>query len=147
MTVKPQSAMAYGPSGTSDGDNQDHASRALSGNAGSPWQSQWYTTSAFGNLKSGTGLLFDLGKTVRVKAVTVQLGNTSGASIQVRAGDSMGGLHTVATISGAGSDVRVPLSSPVSARYLVVWFTALPSNGNGTYQASVSGLSVSAISV
>jgi hypothetical protein len=36
--------------------------------------------------------------------------------------------------------VRLRLPSPVRARYLLIWFTALPPDDDGTYQAYVSAV-------
>ncbi|HSZ43637.1 MAG TPA: helix-turn-helix transcriptional regulator [Trebonia sp.] len=141
--VTPVSATAYGPGGTSDGDNPQNAADALSGDSSSPWTTDWYTTAQFGNLESGTGLLVDLGKTVTASGVTVQLGSARGADFQVRAGTSQGSLSTVATASGAGGTVTLHLS-PKRVRYLVIWFTSLPPDANGTYQAAIYGVTVAA---
>jgi len=136
--VTPVSATAYGPDGTSDGDNSQQASLALSGDPANPWHTNWYGTASFGNLQSGTGLLLDLGRTLTATGATIQLGGTSGADFQLRAGTTTSDLTTVATDSGAGGLVRLRLSSPVHARYLLIWFTLLPPDNAGTYQADVS---------
>jgi cytoskeletal protein RodZ len=142
--VTPVSAAAFGPAGTSDGDNPQNARLALSGNPSDPWQTDWYTTARFGNLQAGTGLLLGLGRTVTMTAVTIDLGAAPGADLQVRAGTSPGSLSTVASASGAGGTVRLRLASPARARYLLIWFTLLPPDSSGTYQADVSGVTVTA---
>ncbi|HEY1703897.1 MAG TPA: helix-turn-helix transcriptional regulator [Trebonia sp.] len=144
--VSPVSAKAYGPDGTSDGDNPQSASGALSGSASSEWQSQWYATAEFGNLKSGTGLLVGLARTVTATGVTINLGDTSGATIEVRAGTSPGSLRTLGTASGTGGSVHLSFASHPSVQYLLVWFTQLPVNSeDGNYQAAVSGVTVTAL--
>jgi hypothetical protein len=142
--VTPVSATAFGPGGTSGGDNPQNASLALSGNPSTPWNTDWYTTAQFGNLESGTGLLLDLGRTVMATGVTIHLGSRPGADLQVRAGTSVGGLSTVASASDAGGNVTLHLASPARARYLVIWFTSLPPDTDGTYQAAVSDVTVAA---
>lgn len=142
--VMPSRVAAVGPGGMADGDNQGGARLALSGNPGSPWRSQWYTTSAFGNLKRGTGLLFRLPHTVTATAVVIRMEN-AGSGLQVRAGTSTGSLHTVASTPSGGRTVRLRLASRPRVRYLVVWFTRLPPDGNGTYQAAVYGVTVTAL--
>lgn len=142
--VTPSSVTAVGPGGTGDGDNSGNASQALSGDPGSPWRTDWYTSASFGNLKQGTGLLLTLPRTVTATRVTIRLG-IPGATLQVRAGTSPGSLRTVASASSAGGTVRLPLASRPRVRYLVLWFTRLPPDGNGTYQAAVYGVTVSAL--
>jgi len=138
--VTPVSATASGPGGTSDGDNPQDASLALSGNPATPWHTDWYATPTFGNLKAGTGLLLDLGRTLTITGATIQLGHIPGADFQLRAGTSPADLATVASDSGVGGLVRLRLPSPVRAQYLLVWFTLLPPDDDGTYQAYVSAV-------
>jgi hypothetical protein len=138
--VTPVSATAFGPGGTSDGDNPQDASLALSGNPATPWHTDWYATAAFGNLKAGTGLLLDLGRTLTITGATIRLGNIPGADFQLRAGTSTADLATAASDSGAGGLVRLRLPSPVRAQYLLIWFTLLPPDDDGTYQAYVSAV-------
>ena len=142
--VTPVSAAAVGPTGTSDGDNAQDASRALSGDPSMPWHTNWYTTARFGNLQNGTGLLVDLGRTVTATGVTIHLGSTPGANLQVRAGTSTAGLRTVASANNAGGAVRLRLASHPQVRYVLIWFTLLPPDSSGTYQAAISGVTVTA---
>jgi cytoskeletal protein RodZ len=142
--VTPSSVTAVGPGGTGDGDNSGNASQALSGDPGSPWRTDWYTSASFGNLKPGTGLLFTLPSAVTATRVTIRLG-IPGAALQVRAGISPGSLRTVASASSAGGTVRLPLASRPRVRYVELWFTRLAPDGNGTYQATVYSVTVSAL--
>ena len=66
---------AFGPNGTSDGDNSVIASRVIDGNGAQPWYSSWYASPQFGNLQSGTGLLLDMGEPVTVNSVRLVLGS------------------------------------------------------------------------
>jgi cytoskeletal protein RodZ len=140
--VTPVSAAAFGSGGTSDGDNPQDGSLALSGNPATPWHTDWYATPAFAGLATGTGLLLDLGRPLWVTGASIQLGATPGADFQLRAGTAATDVVTVASRSGAGGLVRLRLDSPVRAQYLLIWFTLLPPDGAGTYQADVSGVAV-----
>jgi transcriptional regulator with XRE-family HTH domain len=142
--VTPVSAAAFGPSGTSDGDNPQDASLALSGDPATPWHTDWYTTARFGNLQAGTGLLLRLRRTVTAASVTIRLGRTPGADLQVRAGSTVSDMPVVASAAGAGGTVWLPLPSHPRIRYLVIWFTKLPPDAAGTYQADISAVTVSA---
>lgn len=136
------SVAAFGPEGTSDGDNPAIVSRVIDG--GGAWYSSWYTTPEFGELKTGTGILLDMGAQVTVSSVQVVLGDAAGADLQVRVGDTavLGDMSTAASVSDAGGTVRLPLSSPATARYVLIWFTRLPPDSSGTYQASVYSATV-----
>jgi len=137
-------ARAFGPDGVADGDNPQHASYAITPNAPLPWRTDWYATAKFGNLKHGTGLLLDMGHSVTVTSVTIQLGSIRGADLQVLAGDTpvLSDLPAEASATNAGGQWTLHLKAPTSARYIVIWFTLLPPNGTGTYQASIYGVTV-----
>ncbi len=142
-TLTPASVAAFGPTGTADGDNPQTAARALSGDPATPWVSDWYATANLDN-EAGTGLLLDMGRSVTITSVRVSLAGRPGADLQVRVGGSPvpSDLRTVAHSSGAGGTVRLSLTTPVQARYLLIWFTLLPADTSGTYQASVYDITV-----
>ncbi len=142
--LSPAGVMAFGPAGTADGDDPQQAALAVSGNPATPWRTDWYTTSSFGNLYAGTGLLLDMGRTVTISSVRLSLGHAGGADLQLRAGSHpvLADLRTVATSAGAGSTVQLSPTSPVHARYLLIWFTKLPPDSAGTYQASIYAIHV-----
>jgi hypothetical protein len=139
-----ESVVAFGPDGTSDGDNPDIASRVLVGGGADAWQSAWYKSAAFGNLQAGTGLLVDMGRPVSISSVHLILGTTPGTDVQVRLGDTpeSGDLSTAASRYDVGGAVRLAPPEPVRARYVLVWFTLLPPDAAGTYQVSVYSITV-----
>ena len=138
QALAPASVAAFGPAGLADGDNPQLAALAVGRNAAMPWYSQWYATSGFADLKAGTGLLLDMGRTVTVSSVRLSLVSHSGADLALRAGSKpvLSSLPQVASASNAGSTVHFHLSAPVHVRYLLIWFTKLPPDSAGTYQAS-----------
>jgi hypothetical protein len=144
QTLAPASAVAFGVDGTADGENPQNAMLAIGGDPSRPWHSQWYATPDFGGLKAGTGLLLDMGHPVSVSAVRLSLGGGSGTDLQLRAGSKpvLADLPRVASASGAGDKVQWRLSTPVRARYLLVWVTKLPLDNAGTYQAAIWNISV-----
>jgi len=137
VTLTVANATAFGPNGTSDGDNPGMASRVLRG--GGAWDSSWYATAEFGHMQSGTGILLDMGHAVTVNSVGLVLGSAAGADVQVRVGDSVNldSMSTAASTSNARGTVRLPLHSPASARYVLIWFTRLPAKSPGKYQVSL----------
>jgi hypothetical protein len=139
------SAAAFGPNGTEDGDNPQSASHVIDGDAGTAWHTSWYKTAEFGNLKSGTGLVLDMGRTVAVTSVTVTLGGSAGADLELRVGSmaESDALSTVATASDVGGTVRLRPTSTVRGRYVLIWFARLPQDPQGTYQAFIDDITVS----
>jgi hypothetical protein len=143
-TLTPVSAAAFGPGGTAQGDNPQNARLALAGNPATPWHTSWYATARFGDLRTGTGLLLDLGRPVTVTSARIMLGSIPGADVELRAGNvpTLAGLQTVATATNAGGVLQLQPAGPVRSRYLLIWFTLLPPDGSGTYQADISGISL-----
>lgn len=135
-------AAAFGPAGTADGDNPHSAPFAISPRSPLPWQTDWYASARFGMLKDGTGLLLDMGKRVTITSVRIDLSPYRGANLQLRAGGGADRLRVVARAPDAGGTVRLRLTGPVRARYLLIWFTLLPPNGQGRYQESIHGIVV-----
>lgn len=133
---------AWGPNGTADGDNPTTASYPITPGAGQPWITQQYPTAQFGGEKSGSGLLLDMGKVVTVSGVSVDLGSTSGAGLELQAGNSTGSLTSVATATNVSGNIQIRPGQPVTARYLLIWFNQLPQASDGQYQASVYHVSV-----
>lgn len=138
------SATAFGTDGAADGDNPQSAGLAIDGNTSTDWKTDWYTTAAFGNLKQGTGLLLDMGRQVTVTSAEVTLGSSAGADLQLQAGNSAtpGTLHEVASASDAGGVVHLNVATAVHAHYLLLWFTKLPPDTAGTFQADVYNVAV-----
>jgi hypothetical protein len=133
---------AFDPRG--DGhENDAQVPLAHDGDPGTVWTTERYTTADFGRLKSGVGLLVDLGSATAVRSVTLTL-TQAGASVQLRAGDAPAeaALRTVASVGPAGGRVTLTPASTTSARYWVVWFTSLPPAGGG-YQAGIAEMAFS----
>jgi hypothetical protein len=141
------SITAFGPGGPADGDNPSIVSRV--NEAGSqPWYTSWYASPEFGNLQSGTGLLLDMGGAVKLSGLRLVLGDPLGTDVQVRVGNraTLAGLATVASATDVGGTVRLPVTSAVSGRYVLVWFTRLPPNGQQSqYQVAVYSVTVTGI--
>ena len=98
----------------------------------------------FGALKNGTGLLLDMGRTVTVSSVRLSLVSRSGAGIALRAGSKPvpAWLPQVATAANAGGTVQLRPAAPVQVRYVLIWFTKLPPDNAGHYQAAVYRITV-----
>lgn len=144
QTLTPVSAVAFGAGGAGQGDNPQLAHFAIGGSPGTAWHTDWYTSATFGNLYPGTGLLLDLGRPVTVTGAEITLGGAPGASLQLRVGTSPAALHTAAQAANAHGVVRLSLRVPTRSRYVLVWFTRLPPDPSGTFQARVYDAKVQA---
>jgi hypothetical protein len=144
VVLQVASVQAFGPSGTSDGDNPDEAASVISGATSRPWHTKWYATAHFGMLQRGTGLLLDMGSTrVTVTKITLNLAAGS-VDVIIRAGNEPvpGALTEIAHGTVAGGTVSLPVARMASARYVEIWFASLPQNAQGTYEESVYGVEV-----
>ncbi len=140
--LTPASARAFGPYGGGRGDNPQRARLAIDRSAVTAWHTDWYTTARLGNLYPGTGLLVNMGRPVTITAARIRLGSAHGARFQLRVGarPTLADLRPVAGAASAGGLVRLRLARPARGRYVVIWFTRLPPDRAGTFQASVHDL-------
>jgi len=144
QVLAPSSSIAaFGPGGTSHGDSPQLGNLAVKGKAATPWHSDWYATPQFGNLQSGTGLLLDMGRTVTVTGARIALGYGPGAALDLRIGrtPTLARMRTVAHSTNASHEVLMHLQA-TRGRYVLVWFTRLPPDQAGTFQASVYDIKV-----
>ena len=59
-----------------------------------------------------------------------------------RCNSSVGLAVSITTAPSLGGVVRLSLTSPAHGRYVLVWFTRLPTDSSGTFQASVHGVTL-----
>jgi transcriptional regulator with XRE-family HTH domain len=140
QSLAPVRATAFGPNG---GDNPQLAHLVIAGRPAAGWHSDWYTSARFGNLYPGTGVLLNMGRTVAITGARINLGHASGASLQLRVGGkpALAYLPAVAHASRARGMVRFHLSHPARGRFVLVWFTRLPADRSGSFQAHVHSVS------
>ena len=107
------------------GESTETAVLVTDGDPATTWQSQRYNSPAFGGLKSGIGLLLDLGVDTQVTSVAVTMPG-EGGSLELRTapGPAVDGSVVVAAAAASGGQVLTP-PAPVTTRYLVLWFTQL----------------------
>ncbi len=137
-------ALASPGSDPSD-ENNDEAEYAIDGNLATAWQTQYYLGSPFfGGLKSGTGLILDMGRQVRLRSVTITFGSERGADVSIEIGNhdalaaaTLPTFTTVATADGIGGTYRFTTDSPARGRYILIWLTKLPADGHGRYAEQV----------
>jgi hypothetical protein len=146
--VKIAGVTDFDPQGDPPEENPDLAPLAVDGKPGTAWQTMTYRGNPrLGGLKSGVGLLVDLGKPAKVGKVKLTLlGSPTSVEILAAPGaasapSSTDGLETVAGQDGAGDQADLKLKKPVTTQWLVVWLTSLPSAPGG-FQGRVAEISV-----
>jgi hypothetical protein len=133
-------ATMYDPAGDGQ-ENPRDAHLAYDGDPGSVWPTlQYRRSAAFGNLKPGVGLIFDLGHPATVRKVTIQT-TEPGADLEIRAGDapdgSLDSYQVVGRAAGIGTTTTVSLPPGTTGRYFVVWITRLVPVGS-IFQADLA---------
>ncbi|RJL32140.1 protein kinase family protein [Bailinhaonella thermotolerans] len=132
VVLKPAGAEGYDPLGDDKDENTRYAPLAIDGKAGTEWHTSSYRDDpAFGRLKKGAGLLIDMGKNVSISSVDVTLGGAS--DIELKVGDSKdyGSMDTVAQGKNASGKTTLTPEKEATGRYVVIWFTKLPTDGGG----------------
>jgi hypothetical protein len=125
-------ASVYDPFGDGDPDNPDEVPLSFDGDPATGWSTVTYRGSpAFGNLKDGIGIVYDLGSEQALAGLGVR--GTAGATVEVRVGDrAEGDLDSYALVADGelGDSVDLSFDEPVTTRYVLLWLTGLaPSDG------------------
>jgi serine/threonine-protein kinase len=114
----------YDPQGNG-GEHSYTAPNATDGNPATYWETERYTTRAFGNLKAGLGLVLDAGSSVKLARLTVTT-LTPGFTAVIEAGDAQGGPFATDSATRTVSSTTTFTLEGRTARYYVVWLTKLP---------------------
>ena len=98
-------------------------------------------------LKQGVGLVLDLGRPQEVERMSLALDPTGGSQITIYGADD----PVPSRLDGWTSLTREPVtvtdrksfSLKGSHRYLMIWFSSLPQDGEGKYRGGVTNVSLS----
>jgi hypothetical protein len=132
----------------SDSEDGPEALLAIDGSASTFWHTDSYQNQAnFGNLKTGTGLLIDMGKPVQLSQVQVMVGTLGATTAEIYLGNSATRSTTALSnftlvgqkATGTGT-LTYKVSAKTTGRYVVVWLTGnLPANPDqsGQFQGRV----------
>ena len=116
-------------------DGQEHSDEVPLAHDRDPstsWSSETYQA-ALSLVKPGVGLVFDLGDSVDVSEVVVDL-DAAGYNLEIKAADEIGNdessFESVDTVAGSQSTERFRFD-PFTARYWLLWITGLPGDAGG----------------
>ena len=139
------------PSADPGNEDSQTAKYAIDGSPRTAWDSQWYFSAEFGLLKTGSGLIIDMGRTVKFSTVTITFNSVPGASVKLLVGSSaarskqnLDSMTTVASSDNPTGTVPFHITSTATGRYLVIWFTKLaPAPGaKGKFEAQIFNVAV-----
>jgi len=118
-------ATAIDPEGDGE-ERNDTAAFAIDGDNDTYWRSERYRSANFGNLKSGVGLVIDLGGSARVNEVTLKT-ESDDWSVEIYVGDDFSGAPgTWGEPAAAGRDLRNNVDFDIDAlvgTQLLIWVT------------------------
>ena len=153
--LRPLRAQGFDPltPASADPTNEEsqNAKFAIDGSMQTDWSSQWYASPEFGQLKTGSGLMIDMGRPVRYSTVTVTFNSEAGAQVKLLVGNSndrskqnLDSMTTIASASNPTGTVTFQIKSQATGRYLVIWFTRLPpqSGSSGKFEAQVFNVAI-----
>ncbi len=135
----------FDPQGAPAEENPDLAPLAIDGDATTAWQTQTYFDQfGAGGLKTGIGLVLDLGESQEVSQVDLTtLGSPMKVTYYLSDDDptAVAGLDPVASGTVTDDRLRTSFDEPATGRYLVVWITSLPPVGSD-FRAEVAEVGV-----
>jgi putative peptidoglycan lipid II flippase len=134
------------PPGSGD-ENPEDVSLAIDGDPDTSWRTLTYYD-PLELQKPGVGIFVDLGSSVPVAGVNLRLIGAS-SDLEIRAApeaaveppSTIDDWAVVAEVAETSEAVPVSLDSPVTTRYVLVWFTRLPAEG-GDFRGGVAEVEV-----
>jgi hypothetical protein len=138
-------AQDFDPQGEDLQEFPELAALAVDGDPETAWRTQTYLQQLGpAGLKTGVGLVLDLGTGGEVGEVDLALGGEpTGVSVYVTdiAPGGVRGLTPVATATLDGTGGEIALDEPATGRYVTVWLTALPPVDGG-FRSEVAEVAV-----
>jgi serine/threonine protein kinase len=152
VVLKPDNATGFD-------ENSDSEGFAIDNNPSTFWATSWYLNNpVFGGLKQGSGLILDMGRSVRLSSVQVTFGPSRGLNVDIKIGNSnaqdpnsdavgqatANAMPTVASGTNVGGLQTFTVTSNATGRYVLIWFTKLPpwSGHPGKYQEQIYNIVV-----
>lgn len=142
-TFVPVSAELFDPAKL-ETDSTAKPAKAIDADETTAWTTNEYFSADFEGQR-GVGIVLDLGATRSVSAVELKLiGN--GSSVQVRISPTLtkdpAKWTELARADGAPAEIALRAPRPVVGQYVLLWFTAVPLDADGTYSGGVREVTV-----
>ncbi|MEU3189372.1 hypothetical protein ABZ686_01735 [Streptomyces sp. NPDC006992] len=145
--IKIQQVQDFDPESSDGREKPERAGDAVDGDPGTYWLTDKYLGHpTFGNLKSGAGLILDLGTTRQVSQLKVDfIGKTSASFLAApksvtNTPSSLGSFSKVT--NGSGEHLTLKAKKPIKTRYVLLWLTKLPATDGGDYRGRVTEVQV-----
>ncbi len=142
-------ASDFDPQGDDGAENPDEAPLAVDGDPETSWSTLTYDQQfGPGGLKTGVGLVVDLGEQREVTGVDLSLiGAPTAVSLYLtdEAPSEIADLAPVVGDTAEDESLSLDLDDPTAGRFLVVWLTSLPSTDDGRFRGEVAEVQVEAV--
>ena len=151
VVLKPVSDSTYNADEPGNDEDSERIKNAIDGNPSTYWATEWYRGNpVFGGLKKGTGLILDMGKSVKLSQVQVTFSSQPGTNADIYIGNNntvsqsaFSSYTKVATGTNVSGPHTYTISSTAEGQYVVIWLTSLPlaqSSLTGAPSGSYQGL-------
>ena len=135
--LTPAGVVTFNPYGSPPGNTENQATvqGAIDNNPATSWDTQTYFNRPnLGGEKSGTGLLIDMGKAVRLSQVEVTFSSGAATTAAVYLGNNpadakatgLGNFTLVSPATAVSGDHTFSVSGKATGRYVLIWLTSLP---------------------
>lgn len=139
-------ARDFDPFGADGSEKPNDISKVYDGSASTYWQTDFYLSADFGRLKSGVGVILDLGKVQQVGKATITFQGETSVELLAAPSDVSSEPTSFNDFSkfaeGSGTTVTLKPDESLKSRYLLVWLTKLPLTENNEYRGRVSDIKV-----
>jgi len=131
-------ATGFDPEGDSKERNSE-APRVYDGKTSTAWTSEGYASSNLGGLKTGVGVLLDLGQPARVKEVVLTLPDVSDVQVFLTDSDSLDGATEIGSSQGKKGQITLKATNTQAAgSKVIVWFTKVSQVSDGRFRATLA---------
>lgn len=144
-------AFSFDPVADGGGENERAETDQLAhdGDPSTAWTTwTYYGSEKFGNLKTGAGMVLDLGSPQQLAGVHLLLASSPvDVQLMIPAADpnaeqppmdTVNSWQTIVDMPQAGSDIELRPDEPVTTRWALVYFTTLPSVAEGEYRTGIA---------
>lgn len=145
--IKIVKAKDFDPESGDGREKPDRVGDAIDGNPNTYWLTdKYFGHPDFGNLKSGVGLILDLGEVQQVSRMKVDFMGKTSAGFLAAPSDvtSMpSSLNSFSKVtSGSGEHLNLKAKKPIKTRFVLLWLTKLPLSDDGNYRGRVTQVQV-----
>ncbi|MFI1014533.1 protein kinase family protein [Streptomyces sp. NPDC020965] len=137
----------FDPLSTGDrSENPRDIGNSHDGDPATSWTTNWYKSAQLGGLKSGVGIMLDLGKVQQIGTVDVSFTGHTAVELRTAPENTTSRPTDLDAFSevtkGTGTNVALKPAKPVRSRYVLVWLTDLPPIGGGDFQGDISEIKI-----